>query len=88
MNGRQWVNGAVSMRVSVYSQGLEKGISFIDYIGGIMDTLDGSHGVHFTYLPIVYQDDCQVCEMSWQLRSSADCRYSVEVRVLSNALEE
>ena len=39
----------------------ENGRALVDYEGGVMDTLDGSHGVHFTYLPIVYEDDCQVC---------------------------
>ena len=34
----------------------------VDYLGDVMDTVDGSHGTHLTYLPIAYNDDCQVSD--------------------------
>lgn len=48
-------------------------------MGGIADTLDGSHGCEFTYLPIVYQDDCQVVESESKFIVSNETRYVLEV---------
>jgi len=48
-----------------FAPGFEKGKGLVDYVGGIEDTLDGSHGFTFTYLPIVFQDDCQVCRIEF-----------------------
>ena len=39
------------------------------YLSGVMDTIGGSHGPSFIYLPIVYLDDCQVvdCALRWEV---------------------
>jgi hypothetical protein len=42
-----------------------------------MDTLDGSSGVHFTYLPIVNEDDCQVFRTESRFIKSDKCYYRV-----------
>jgi hypothetical protein len=48
-----------------------------------MDTLDGSHGPSFTYLPIVYQDDCQVAESSCRYVFAPSASYDLEIAFLS-----
>ena len=60
MGGRAPFRGAVGLDLNMHAPVFEKSKSLVDYVGGIMDSLDGSHGVEFTYLPIVYEDDCQV----------------------------
>lgn len=60
MAGRARYSEAVSLNFDMHAPGFELGRILIDYVSGIMDTLDGSHGKNFTYLPIVYEDDCQV----------------------------
>jgi len=44
-----------------------------------MDTLDGSHAPSFTYLPVVYQDDCQVVSASVGYEPAQDDSYVVEI---------
>lgn len=61
MAGRKWYDDVVQLIVKLFASSLDRPL--IDYIGGIADTLDGSHGEQFTYLPIVYQDDCQICDL-------------------------
>ena len=63
---------AVGLDLDVHAPNLEPGRALVDYVGGVMDTLDWSHGTHFTYLPIVYNDDCQVCDASSGFHQSQD----------------
>lgn len=49
-----------------------------------MDTLDGSHGEHFTYLPICFQDDCQVILARCDVIDSQEAYYEVNIRFDSN----
>lgn len=77
MSERKWFDGAVKMTVTIFSKPLAR--SLIEYVGGIMDTLDGSHGSNFTYLPIVYQDDCQVSLGKYKFVESDEERYTVEI---------
>ena len=49
---------------------------------GIMDTLDGSHGQTFTFLPVVYEDDCQVAESRFEWCDDDDPSYEVQVTFL------
>jgi hypothetical protein len=72
------------MNVNIYAPTLEPGRALIDYVGGIMDSLDGSHGTHFTYLPIIYNDDCQVCLGAHAVHNSADEYYTVDIEILAN----
>jgi len=80
MGGRAWSDGPIELNLTMYGPGFEKGRALSDYVAGTHDTLDGSHGVHFTYLPIVYQDDCQVWKGGARLIRSEDTRYVVEVQ--------
>ena len=48
-----------------------------------MDTLDGSHGPSFTYLPIVYQDDCQVAAALTRLVTSEFTEYQIRITFLA-----
>ena len=41
-----------------------KPCALLDYAAGIEDTLDGCHGFSFTYLPVVFEDDCQIAEIT------------------------
>jgi len=78
MRGRRWFDGPVALELVLYAPAFEKGRGMIDYLGGVMDTLDGSHGFTFTYLPIVFQDDCQVCSSSTFFSKSSDARYTLQ----------
>jgi hypothetical protein len=49
----------------------------LDYLGGVMDTVGGSAGSSFTYLPIVFQDDCQVCDGASQFGEAEEWSYSL-----------
>jgi hypothetical protein len=60
MSGRAPYRGPVQLDLIMHAPDFEKSRSISDYVGGIADTLDGSHGTQFTYLPIVYEDDCQI----------------------------
>lgn len=80
MAGRAWYFGPVALDVSIFSPAHLGSLSLNDYIGGIMDTLDGSSGQTFTYLPIVYQDDCQVCEIQTRWTEGPRDSYRLDVR--------
>jgi len=80
MNRRKWYDGPVRLVFTYYSVSLKR--TLIDYLGGIFDTLDGSHGLTFTYLPIVFQDDCQVCDAKSRFVQARETSYTVEVTFL------
>jgi len=82
MRGRQWSDGPIAMTFAMHAPSFEKGKSLFDYVGGVEDTLDGSHGPHFTYLPIVYQDDCQVCAGNSEFRVSRRSWYKIGIEFL------
>ena len=79
MRGRAWYRGPVQLHVAVYGPSLPENRRLLDYVGGVMDTLDGSHGPTFTYLPIVYEDDCQVAAGRHQFIESTSEGYEVNV---------
>jgi hypothetical protein len=64
MGGRAWYTGSVGLKLNIHAPILDRNRKWADYLGGVADTLDGSHGFSFTYLPIVYQDDCQFAMIS------------------------
>lgn len=84
MAGRTWWHGAIGLDLEIHAPDMEPRRALLDYVGGVMDSLDGSHGPHFTYLPIAYNDDCQVCKGKSSLHSSEDAWYSVRIRFLAN----
>lgn len=66
MDSRAYYTGAVALDLIVYGPRFHKSRNICDYAAGAEDTIDGSSGITFTYLPIVIQDDCQV--VSWSMR--------------------
>jgi hypothetical protein len=79
MAGRAWVFGPVELRVTIFGRRELTRWSIIDYMGGISDTLDGSSGQTFTYLPIVFEDDCQVCRSQFNWVDAPENKYEIEV---------
>jgi hypothetical protein len=82
MAGRAWSQGAIRLRFTLFAPAFEKGKALIDYAAGVEDTLDGSHGDTFTYLPTAFQDDCQVCKVRYDFRRSKKIHYVVKVTFL------
>ena len=82
MTGRAPYRGALGMDFVMYAPELEKNKNLTDYMGGIMDTLDGSHGTEFTYLPIAYEDDCQVCDGKAEFKQNSKPYYEITIRFL------
>jgi len=87
MSGRAPYRGAVGLDFVMHAPELDKNRSLTDYIGGIMDTLDGSHGVEFTYLPVVYEDDCQVVDGRSRFQPSTNSFYEITIRFLSETMD-
>lgn len=79
MAGRAWYFGPVELCLTVFRPCSLDRWSLVDYLGGIMDTLDGSSGPTFTYLPIVFEDDCQVCEARTERVRSSKESYRLRV---------
>jgi hypothetical protein len=86
MNGRAWFFGPVAMNVALSAPSFEEGKTLLDYVSGIEDTLDGSSGCEFTYLPIVFEDDCQVCDGRIRFIKTENIFYEVEIEFMSNQL--
>ncbi len=82
MRGHMWSDRAVSLTLSVFAPALEKETGLIDYVAGIADTLGGSHGQNFTYLPIVYQDDVQLHLGRHRFHESSTTYYIVGIQFL------
>jgi hypothetical protein len=81
MAGRAWVFGPVAVSITLLGPSND-GVSLVDYMGGVMDTLDGSSGPTFTYLPIVFEDDCQVVQSEVKMQDHPTSKYIIEVTVL------
>ncbi len=86
--GRAWYCGPVRADVNIFAPSLPPGRDLGDYVGGIMDTLDGSHGLTFTYLPIVFEDDCQISGGSARFIRSKTVRYEVTFTFLPDGSRE
>ena len=83
MAGRAWYFGPVGLDLALYAPSLPPNRSLLDYVGGVMDTLDGSSGCTFTFLPIVYEDDCQVALGNMRFFESQTVHYSLKVTFLA-----
>jgi hypothetical protein len=79
MKSRKWYDGPIEMNLTLYAPEFEKNKSLNAYVGGIMDTLDGSHGQYFTYLPVVYQDDCQITHGRHRFIESTEPSYELKI---------
>jgi hypothetical protein len=80
MAGRAWYLGPVGLTFNILTSEMEHSLG--DFFGGVADTLDGSHGQYFTYLPIVYQDDCQIVRMTLSHEFSTDPSYELIISFL------
>ena len=81
MAGRKWYEGPVGLGLEYYGpkpRPIIKGA----YLDGVMDTLGGSHGPTFIYLPIVYLDDCQVAKVEVRYRVRDVAGYALTVAFL------
>jgi len=87
MDGRAPYRGPVRLDFDMHAPGFEAGTALIDYTGGIEDILDGSHGVEFTYLPIVYEDDCQVCAGRSRLIRDPSEFYELRITFLGETVD-
>ena len=83
MAGRAWTHRPVSVEFLLFAPVLEKGRRVLDYWAGIEDTLDGSSGSTFTYLPVVFEDDCQI-SVSKTMRyiKSEQTKYTLRFEIL------
>ena len=87
MDGRAWYFGPVGMSVTLLAPCFENGKKLLDYVDGIQDTLDGSSGCEFTYLPIVFEDDCQVVKNHSSFIVSGDISYEIVIDFISDSLD-
>jgi hypothetical protein len=84
MKGRAWTHGPVRLDLTLFAPALAPSMTVIDYMAGVFDTLDGSSGRHFTYLPVVYEDDCQCVMGHTTYRVSPRERYRLVVTFLKS----
>ena len=84
MQGRKWYDGPVEVEFTLYAPvSPQKDIWDLEaYFGGIADTLDGSHGFTFTYLPVVYQDDHQIKSAVMKIVDSSETKYTLKITFL------
>jgi hypothetical protein len=82
MDGRAWYFGPISLDLLLLAPALHKGRRPNDYAGGVSDTVDGSSGFTFTYLPIVFEDDCQIVHLRATFRRARKTRYRLKVKFL------
>ena len=79
MNGRAWVSSEVEILLTIRSPKEMSIHSRSEYLGGIMDALDGGSGFTFTYLPIVFEDDSQVSSCSIDWKKSLEASYLIQI---------
>jgi hypothetical protein len=83
MDGRAWSSGPIGIDFALFAPSLPKNLSLLDFASGIEDTLDGSSGYTFTFLPIVFEDDCQICRLQCSYVKSESTHYRVVVRFMA-----
>ena len=79
MAGRAWSFGPVQLNLTVRSPKSSREHDLNAYLGGVMDTLDGSSGFSFTYLPIVFEDDSQVHGSQTRWEDAASSSYVIQI---------
>ncbi len=82
MRGRAWYRGPIRLFLRVQGPSLEPHRSLNDYADGVCDTLGGGHGTTFTYLPLVYEDDCQVCSIEARFLEAEQPSFTVCIEFL------
>jgi hypothetical protein len=88
MNGRAWYHGPIALRLVLRARQRIRDRTLSDYTGGIADTLDGGHGFTFTYLPIVFEDDCQVVRSESQFEIGERDEHEVTIEFLSASADQ
>jgi hypothetical protein len=79
MAGRAWTFRPVELQLVIRSPEHSGAEMHNIFLGGVMDTLDGSSGYTFTFLPIVYEDDHQVTTVTTSWEQSEVENYSLVV---------
>ncbi len=87
MGGRKWYEGPIQLEL-VYKAPDPPSIARGAYADGVSDTLGGSHGPTFVYLPIVYLDDGQICVMRARAETAPIEESEVTITFLQPATEE
>ncbi|BBO17274.1 conserved hypothetical protein [Candidatus Brocadia pituitae] len=88
MNGRAWSHASIRMDFTLYAPSFERKRTMLDYIAGVGDTLDGSSGFTFTYLPIVFEDDCQICHWNSRLIKSSKTKYVLRIEIMEDVQQK
>lgn len=79
MGGMAWYFGPIQINFTLYAPAISSKRTLLDYMAGIMDTVDGSCGSGFTYLPIIFEDDCQVASSKIDFQKAEDIWYTIDV---------
>ena len=87
MDGRAWSSGPIRVELTLFSPTIPTKPTMLDFAAGIEDTLDGSSGYSFTFLPIVFEDDCQVCDMRFTYKPSDKTCYRVVITFLTSEIQ-
>lgn len=83
MGKRNYYLGPVSIEMKyIRKKGKKK---MWDYMSGIFDTLDGSHGFTFHWTPIVFLDDSQVVTTRMEHKTGERDEYFLKIKFLENS---
>jgi hypothetical protein len=83
MKGRDYYTGPVAVKFHYVRNDGNRTVG--DYLSGILDTLDGSHGFTFHWEPIVFLDDCQIVQIECSQEDGEKDIYVAEVSFLTEA---
>jgi hypothetical protein len=84
MGGKAWYRGPVRMELEFWGPVVDRKRTIDWYGAGVADTLDGGHGETFTYLPIVFEDDCQIVQSIVRFHEAPIARYRLAFSFLSH----
>ncbi len=79
MGNRAWYFGKIAMEITLFGSPDTAIHTLNAYMGGICDTLGGSSGLTFTYLPIIYEDDSQIDSLSITWQRDTDVHYCIRL---------
>lgn len=80
MAGRAWSFGGIELELKLFGAPNDYDKPAYEYLSGISDTLDGSSGQSFTFLPIIFEDDCQVNSGGYVFVESEDIGYEIHIK--------
>jgi len=77
MKNREYHRGPVAIKFHyIRKEGKRK---IWEYLSGILDSLGGSHGFTFHWVPIVFLDDCQIQKIHISQETGKRDRYLLEI---------